>query len=108
MSEIINLSPRETKDLIDNNISNKDFIILDLRSKAAFQKKHIQNAVHLDYHADDFDDNLENLDISKTYLIYCDGNAKANITSEMLQDLGAKNIYKLDGGMIRLYNEFDL
>ncbi len=99
MNKIKTLSPAEAQALIESNSSNSNFIILDLRSASAYDKARIGNAINLDYHKDDFDDKLSNLARDKIILVYCDRNAKANIAAEMLEDMGARQIYKITGGM---------
>jgi len=57
--------------LIQKNKGNPDFVILDVRTPAEFADEHIENAINLDYYSETFRDDLNKLDKTKTYLIYC-------------------------------------
>lgn len=95
---VVRITTQEAGKLILENISNPDFIVIDLREVKHFAQNHIPGAINLDYNSDDFDDQIQTLNPQKTYLLYCSGNARANITSELLGDLGMKKIFVLQGG----------
>ena len=99
------LTPEKAFQLIQQNSNNPDFIILDLRPPKKYIKAKIKNAINFDYNNENFDDNLEKLDKNKTYLICCTFGLKSNITIEMMEELGFREIYCIDGGLIKWKNQ---
>jgi len=55
--------------LTQENQDNPDLVIIDMRTPAEFADGHIENAINLDYHSETFQDELDKLDKTKTYLI---------------------------------------
>jgi rhodanese-related sulfurtransferase len=72
-AEVINttISVDEANNLIQSNQDNPDFIILDVRTPEEFSGGHIAGAVNLDVSSPDFQEQLDNLDKDKKYLVYC-------------------------------------
>jgi len=66
-----NIRVKDAYTLIQKNKGNPDFVILDVRTPAEFADEHIENAINLDYYSETFRDDLNKLDKTKTYLIYC-------------------------------------
>ena len=58
------------------------------------------NTIHLDYNDESFDNELEKLDRNKIYFVFCKRGLKSNITVELMEDLGFREVYGLVGGLI--------
>jgi len=97
------LNPEKAFEKIKLNANNSDFFLLDLRSPEKVNTGKFSNSIHLDYNNDTFDDELEKLDRSKIYLVFCTKGSKSNIAVEMMADLGFKEVYGLAGGLIAWY-----
>ncbi len=65
------ISIEEAYNLIQNNTENHNFIILDIRTQEEYESGHIQNSIMIDYHTDNFKNEIDKLNKNKTYLIYC-------------------------------------
>ena len=102
---IINFTPAEINDYLQSNHNKKDYIIIDLRSPAKYSKNRLINALNIDYDNDNFEVKLEKLDRNMVYLIYCSWDAKSNIASEMMADLGFAKILKMMGGINAWHKE---
>ena len=96
---IRSLSPHECNKLLERNKESKDFVVWDLRSPEKYHKNKLKGAINFNYDDENFDDELEKLDRNKIYLIYCSSKAKSNIVFGMMEDLGFKNVYKIEGGI---------
>ena len=94
------LNPQKAFEKIKANADNNDFFILDLRSPEHVSTIKFGNTLHLDYNDESFDDELEKLDRNKIYFVFCKRGLKSNITVEMMEDLGFKEVYGLVGGLI--------
>ena len=77
-------------------------VILDVRTDAEVARGIIPNAIHIDiYKGQLFVDEIEALDKSKNYYVYCrSGNRSGKACAIMLQ-LGFENAYNLEGGILR-------
>ena len=88
------LSHEDAKIMIE---SNPDAIVLDVRTKEEYGRKHIPNALLVPI------DNLSNGDFSKlpdkdaTILIYCWTGRRAEDAAQILIEHGYKNVYEFGG-----------
>jgi rhodanese-related sulfurtransferase len=73
--------------------------ILDVRTPGEYQSGHIQDAVLIDYYKSDFKQQLSKLDKNKPVFVYCASGGRSGSASDILSDMGFKNIYDLKGGM---------
>jgi len=97
---IEDVTSEEAFTLIQENRNNPDFIILDVRTPEEFADGHIENAINIDFYAETFRDELENLDKNQTYLIYCrSGNRSGNALS-IMTELNFREVYNISDGII--------
>jgi rhodanese-related sulfurtransferase len=97
---IENVTPKEAATLIQNNQNNPDFVILDVRTPEEFAQGYIGNAMNLDYYADTFRDELNELDKDKTYLIYCRSGNRSGKALNIMEELNFREVYNMLGGII--------
>src|SRR5436190_21140701 len=62
---------RVTVEQFDTMRANTNYVLLDVRSKAEFEKGHIPGATNIDISSPRFADSVGTLDKSKTYLVTC-------------------------------------
>jgi rhodanese-related sulfurtransferase len=90
---------REAYQIIQNNINNPFFVILDVRTPDEYHSGHIVNAINVDVRDPNFNSAVDQLGRDQTYLVYCQmGGRSATATKAMLQ-LGFKNLFNLSGGL---------
>lgn len=97
---IENISPKKAYDLIQKNKDNPDFVILDVRTPEEFERGYIGNALNLDYYSKTFRDDLNKLDKSKTYLIYCRSGNRSGAALKVMEELDFMEVYNILGGII--------
>jgi rhodanese-related sulfurtransferase len=96
---LMNITAEESFDLIQDNLDNPDFVILDVRTEDEYAEGHIENSVNIDYYTNDFEQTIGELDKNKTYLVYCrSGNRSASVMNIMKQQ-GFKEVYNMLGGI---------
>jgi len=78
--------------------SSKKAVLLDVRTLEEVAAGKIADAQHLDFYADSFQDDLKKLDKDQPYLVYCKSGGRSAKAARMMQDLGFKEIYNLEGG----------
>ena len=87
--------------LIEDNRSNQDFVIIDVRTPEEYASGHIERAINLDFYSETFKDELDELDRDKTYLIYCRTARRSGKALDMMEELGFREVYNMLGGMVR-------
>ncbi len=97
--QFVNITAVEASALIQKNLENTDFKIIDVRTPDEFNAGHISNSQMIDYYADDFLTRLNELDKNKTYLIYCRSGNRSGKTIPMMKKLGFKKVYNMLGGV---------
>lgn len=83
-----------------NTIATEDVVILDVRTPGEFATGHIANAINIDAESGSFASQIESLDKTKTYAVYCrSGNRSGNATKIMAES-GFTSLYNMLGGTI--------
>lgn len=97
----------ETKNIIGSlrvedfkNKLSSDVILIDIRTLSEYNSGHIEGAKNIDYYSNSFKAKLGQLDRSKTYLIYCRSGSRTGNTLEMMKNMGFREVYDLDNGII--------
>ena len=83
-------------------------VILDVRTQDEVEEGKIPNAIHIDiYKGQGFIDEVEALDKSKNYFVYCRSGARSAQACSIMNQLGFKNTYNLVGGFSQWTGEVD-
>lgn len=90
-----NISAEEMKKII----SEKQVIILDIRTLEEFKEGHINKAVNIDFYSKDFESNLDKLDKSKVYIIYCRSGNRSGMALKIMEKLKFTEVYNVLGGI---------
>ena len=75
--------------------------ILDVRTPKEFSDQHLDNAVNINWNGDDFDKKVAELDKSKPVFVYCLSGGRSSKASGKLAELGFKEIYEMEGGIVK-------
>jgi thioredoxin len=75
--------------------------LLDVRTPEEFNSGHIENATNVNWNGDDFVAKAENYDKSKPVFVYCKVGGRSAQAADKLAELGFKEIYNLDGGIMK-------
>ncbi len=75
-------------------------VILDVRTQEEFNRGIIPNAKNIDiYKGQGFIDEVEKLDKTKNYYVYCAAGARSGQACSIMSQLGFENAYNLTGGI---------
>lgn len=77
---------------------NKNVIVLDVRTSKEHAAGHIPEAKNIDFYGKEFQEQLEKLDKTQTYLVHCASGGRSAKTRDLMQKLQFKSIYHLEGG----------
>ncbi|MGJ8592788.1 MAG: rhodanese-like domain-containing protein [Aquaticitalea sp.] len=74
-------------------------VILDVRTQEEVNEGKIPNALHIDiYKGQEFIDEVEALDKTKNYYVYCRSGGRSGQACSVMNKLGFENAYNLVGG----------
>ena len=94
------LDPNSAFDMISKNKQNPEFILLDVRTLGEYNQSHIEDSIQIDYQSRDFEKKVQELDKSKTYLVYCRSGMRSGASVDIMRKLGFKNLYNMSGGIM--------
>ena len=87
-----------------SKISNSSVTLVDVRTPGEFSSGHISGALNIDFESGSFEQDIQKLDKTKVYAVYCrSGNRSGQATNLMAND-GFKTVFNLNGGVIDWIN----
>lgn len=103
--QIQNLNPAEFKEKI---AAETDAVLIDVRSPEEHEASGLPNSLVINYLGEGFWEKIEQLDTSKTYLIYCRTGRRSLRACTLMKNGGFDhaNVFNLDGGMVAWEEEF--
>ncbi|CAM3947018.1 rhodanese-like domain-containing protein [Flavobacterium sinopsychrotolerans] len=88
------------EDWVSQFEADENAVILDVRTEDEFNEGFIANAINIDIHrGQDFVNEIETLDKSKNYYVYCRSGMRSAKACEIMNQLGFENAYNLIGGI---------
>ena len=78
--------------------TEKELIILDVRTPKEFQSGQIPGAINIDITAPDFHEKIKQLDKNQEFLVYCAVGGRSARALKEMQKLGFDHVYDLQGG----------
>ncbi|MGB3777933.1 MAG: rhodanese-like domain-containing protein [Tunicatimonas sp.] len=79
--------------------TGKDVVVLDVRTAQERADENIPGSIHVDLFNPKFEAELDRLDPSKTYLVYCRSGNRSAKACRMMGDKGFTRLYNLSGGI---------
>jgi len=92
------ISAYDARKLIEKNLTNKNFHIIDVRTTDEFAQGHIEKATNIDFYQSDFEAKISSLDRSGIYLIYCRTGGRSTKALDVFKNNQFKEVYNLLGG----------
>lgn len=86
-------------DWVEKLKKDDNAVILDVRTQEEVDEGKIPNALHIDiYKGQGFIDEVDKLDKTKTYFVYCRSGARSAQACAVMNQLGFEKTYNLLGG----------
>lgn len=95
VSKISLISPAEL------NKVNKDILLVDVRTPQEYASGHVENSINIDFKANNFKDLIGQLDKNQEVYVYCKVGGRSGNAAKMMEDMGFKKIYDLEGGILQ-------
>jgi len=93
------LTVLQADSLIQANLGNANFIIVDVRTPSEYGSGHLENALSVNYNASDFEERLNQFDKTATCLVYCRSGSRSAAAVAKMQELGFLIVYEMLGGI---------
>jgi thioredoxin len=81
--------------------TNENPQLLDVRTPEEYSVEHIGNAKNVNWNGDDFVTKVNSYNKSKPIFLYCKVGGRSAQAANKLAELGFKEIYNLDGGIMK-------
>lgn len=89
------------KEWVEQLKADDNAFVLDVRTPAEFQQGFIPDASNIDiYLGQQFVSELEKLDKSKSYYVYCRSGARSGQACNIMKGMGFKKAFNLQGGIM--------
>lgn len=75
-------------------------VLLDVRTPEEFASGHLEGAINIDFQSPTFNSEIEKLDRTKQYFVYCRSGSRSAQAVAHMQELGFQNTVQLKGGII--------
>jgi rhodanese-related sulfurtransferase len=95
----IAVSAKEAADLLDEHDGDDKFAILDIRTPGEFQSSHLAKSIPIDFYSPTFADQLNRLDKTKTYLVYCRTGNRSTKSLQIFKKLKFQKVYHMTFGI---------
>jgi phage shock protein E len=96
-----NLDAVKTKAIIAKfTKEKKTLLIIDVRTKEEYDREHFPKAKLINFFGPNFEKKLKELDKNKAYLLHCQSGGRSRGALKKMQELGFKEVYHLDGGIL--------
>lgn len=103
MAFMADLSQEEWEEQLEKDDSA---VILDVRTDDEIAEGYIPNAKHIDiYLGQGFIDEVQKLDKSKNYYVYCRSGNRSGQACAIMNSVGFENAYNLEGGFMNWEGE---
>ena len=81
-------------------MKKENVAIIDVRTEKEYSEGHIPDAQNIDVQNENFAAQIQSLDKSKTYLLYCRSGKRSAKALNILKEAGFKKVYHLKDGFM--------
>lgn len=86
------------KTTFKDGIANPNIQLIDVRTPKEYDEGHINDAILIDFLADNFKEEIQTLDKNKPVYLYCRSGGRSGKASKLMEELGFTKIRDLEGG----------
>lgn len=92
-------SPEEIYGIIYSSEFFSNPVVIDVRTPEEYAAGHLIHAINIDVNSPDFTDQVNRLDKSLYYIVYCASGYRSNIARQKMEQLGFNHVINLTGGI---------
>jgi rhodanese-related sulfurtransferase len=97
--DLKNITPEKAFSLVNDNKNNSNFVILDVRTPIEYRDGHVEGSKNIDYKSNDFKKVIEEMDKTKTYILYCRSGVRSAKSYDIMKKLNFTDVYNVEGGI---------
>lgn len=84
--------------IIQSNILNENFYIIDVRTSGEFSSGHLHNAINIDVRSTEFSMIIDTLDRNGTYVMHCQSGSRSAGAFSSMVSMGFIHLYEMQSG----------
>jgi phage shock protein E len=78
-------------------MSEKNVVIIDVRTAAEYQSGHAQNSLNIDFYSPTFADEIKKLETGKSYQLYCRSGSRSGQAEGLMKSMGFLAVVNIGG-----------
>lgn len=78
-------------------MSEKNVVIIDVRTVAEYQTGHAQDSLNIDFYSPTFADEIKKLDTGKSYQLYCRSGNRSGQAEGLMKSMGFSDVVNIGG-----------
>ena len=86
-------------DEFEKKMASEKYLLVDVRTAEEFSEGHIKGAINIDYLAENFSIEIQELELESPVLLYCRSGNRSSKAMKIMNELGFKEVYNLEGGI---------
>lgn len=87
-------------DQFSEAITASNIQLIDVRTPGEYNSEHIKDAINYDINAEDFSQQIKNLDKDRPVYVYCLSGTRSAAAAKILRSQGHTQVFDLDGGIL--------
>ncbi len=92
------ISTEEFKEKLDTG----EYELIDVRTQGEYDQGNLEGSKIIDIQQPDFEEKINALDKDKKYLVHCASGMRSKSACLLMESLGFKDVYELEGGLMNL------
>jgi rhodanese-related sulfurtransferase len=97
--DLKNITPEKAFSLVNENRNNSNLVILDVRTPIEYRDGHLEGSKNIDYKSNDFKKVIDEMDKTKTYILYCRSGVRSAKSYDIMKKLNFTDVYNVEGGI---------
>jgi rhodanese-related sulfurtransferase len=102
------VTPLNGQDFISTYRETDGAVLLDVRTPGEFTGGHVQGAINVDFNSPSFSGEMQKLDKTKPYFVYCRSGNRSGQAVLLMRKAGIQNIVELKGGIVSNQDTIEL
>ncbi len=83
--------------------SQADIQVIDVRTPGEYSSGHVEGAKNIDIYSPTFQEQINQLDKSKNYYVYCKSGGRSGKAQKLMQEMGFTKVCNVNGGVTKLH-----
>ena len=83
----------------EKKMASEKYLLVDVRTAEEFSEGHIKGAINIDYLAENFSIEIQELELESPVLLYCRSGNRSGKAMKIMNEVGFKEVYNLEGGI---------